>query len=92
LKIEANKIRTIFRIALENNHDSMVLGAFGCGVFRLHSDEVAKLFCDVLNESEFKNRFKKLVFAIYEGKPSTRRRNPIGRDGKFAPFYEIFGK
>jgi nicotinate (nicotinamide) nucleotide adenylyltransferase len=90
--IEANKIRTIFRIALENGHDSMVLGAFGCGVFRLHSDEVAGLFRDVLNEPEFKNRFKKIVFAIYEGKPSSRRRDPIGRDGKYAPFYEIFGK
>ncbi len=90
--IEANKIRTIFRIALENGHDSMVLGALGCGVFRLHSDEVAGLFRDVLNESEFKNRFKKLVFAIYEGKPSPRRRDPIGREGKFAPFYEIFVK
>ncbi len=89
--IEANKIRTIFRIALENGHDSMVLGAFGCGVFRLHSDEVAGLFKSVLNEPEFKNHFSKLVFAIYEGKPSSRRRDPIGRDGKYAPFYEIFG-
>ena len=91
-RIEANKIRTIFRIALENGHDSIVLGAFGCGVFHLHSAEVAGLFRDVLNEPEFQNRFKKLVFAIYEGKPSPRRRNPIGRDGKYAPFYEIFGK
>jgi nicotinate (nicotinamide) nucleotide adenylyltransferase len=91
-EIETNKIRTIYRIALENGHDSIVLGAFGCGVFRLHSDEVAGLFRDVLNEPEFKNRFKKLVFAIYEGKPSPRRREPIGRDGKYAPFYDIFGK
>lgn len=90
--IEANKIRTIFRIALENGRDSMVLGAFGCGVFHLRSEEVAELFRDILNEPEFKNRFKKLVFAIYEGRPSPRRREPIGRDGKFAPFYEIFGK
>lgn len=90
--IEMNKIRTIFRIALDNNHDSIVLGAFGCGVFRLHSDEVAALFNNVLNEAEFKNRFKKIVFAIYEGKPSTRKRNPIGRDGKFSSFYEIFVK
>ena len=90
--IESNKIRTIFRIALDNGHDSMVLGAFGCGVFRLRCDEVAGLFRDILNEPEFKNRFKKIVFAIYEGKPSPRRREPIGRDGKYAPFYEIFGK
>ena len=90
--IEANKIRTIYRIALENGHDSIVGGAFGCGIFRLHCDEVAGLFRDVLNEPEFKNRFKKIVFAIYEGKPTSRRRDPIGRDGKYAPFYEIFGK
>ncbi len=90
-EIELNKIRTIFRIALENRHDSIVLGAFGCGVYRLHSDEVAALFRDVMNEPEFKNRFMKLIFAIYEGKPSPRRRQ-IGPDGKFAPFYEIMQK
>ena len=90
--IETNKIRTIFRVALKNGHDSMVLVAFGCGVFNLHSNEVANLFRDILNEPEFKNRFKKIVFAIYEGKPSPRRREPIGKDGKYAPFYEIFGK
>lgn len=90
-EIQINKIRTIFRIALENGHDSMVLGAFGCGVYHLHSDEVAALFRDVLNEPEFKKRFKKLVFAIYEGKPSPRKA-PMGKEGKFAPFYEIFGK
>jgi uncharacterized protein (TIGR02452 family) len=70
----------------------MVLGSFGCGVFCLHSDEVANIFREVLNEPEFKNRFKKLVFAIYERKPSSRRPDPIGRDGKYAPFYELFGK
>ena len=86
--IESNKIRTLFRIALENGHDSMVLGAFGCGVYNLHSNEVAELFRTVMNEPEFLNRFKKLVFAIYEGKPSPRRRTPIERNGKFAPFYE----
>ena len=92
IAIETNKIRTLFRIALENGHDSMVLGAFGCGVFHLHSDEVAGLFRSVLNEPEFKNRFKKLVFAIYEGKPTSRTRTPMGKDGKFAPFYDIFGR
>ncbi len=89
-QIESNKIRTLFRIALENGHDSMVLGAFGCGVYHLHSQEVAALFRDILEEPEFKNSFKKLIFAIYEGKPSPRKA-PMGKDGKFAPFYEIFG-
>ncbi|MBR6934838.1 MAG: TIGR02452 family protein [Clostridia bacterium] len=87
--IERNKIRTIFRIALDNGHDSIVLGAFGCGAYRLRSDEVAGLFRSVLDEPEFRNRFRKLVFAIYEGKPSPRKA-PMGRGGKFAPFYELF--
>ena len=30
-EIEKNKIRTIYRIALDNDPDSLVLGAFGCG-------------------------------------------------------------
>ena len=89
-EIESNKIRTIFRIALDNGHDSIVLGAFGCGAYRMNKEEVAALFKDILEEKEFKNKFKKLVFAIYEGIPSPRK-DPMGVDGKFEPFYRIFG-
>ena len=85
-EIQKNKMRTIFRIALENGRDSLILGAFGCGVFRLRCDEVAQLFRDVLPEDEFKNRFRKIIFAIYEGKrPRTENK------GKFEPFYKLFG-
>lgn len=88
--IEANKIRTIYRIALDNNHDSIVLGAFGCGVYNLRPDEISKLFLDILNESEFKDKFKKIVFAILEGK--AKRGKMIGNQGKFKPFYDLFAK
>lgn len=87
-EIELNKIRTIYRIALDNNHDSLVLGAFGCGVYNLMPDEVSKLFLDVLNEPEFKNKFKHISFAIYEGKGTSRK--VVGENGKFKPFYERF--
>lgn len=80
-KIMKNKIRTIFRIALTNGHDSLVAGAFGCGAFRLPADKVAHLFHEILNEAEFKNKFVKVIFAIL---------NQDGKDGKFAPFYELF--
>ena len=88
-EIEKNKIRTIFRIALDNGHDSIVLGAFGCGVYHLCCDEVASLFKDILNEDEFNNRFKRIVFAIYEGKPTSRKPDK-GENGKFKPFYDLF--
>ena len=87
-EIEANKIRTIYRIALDNGIDSLVLGAFGCGVYNLLPVEVSKLFFDILNEDEFKGNFKKIVFAIYEGKGSNKKL--VGRDGKFKPFYDLF--
>ena len=85
-EIMLNKIRTIFRIGIENGNDSLVLGAFGCGAYKLPPEEVASLFHKVMEEPEFKNKFKCIVFAILE-KP----RKPHGLDGKYAPFYREFG-
>ena len=81
LEIMKNKIRTIYRLALANGHDSLVAGAFGCGAFRLQADKVAALFDEILKETEFKNKFKEVVFAILD---------KDGEKGKFAPFYKMF--
>ena len=81
LTIMRNKIRTIYRIALANGHDSLVAGAFGCGAFRLPPRDVANLFNEILNETEFKNKFKKVTFAILAKSNS---------DERFIPFYELF--
>ena len=88
-EIQKNKIRTLFRIAIENGHDSLVLGAFGCGAYHLLPEEVSALFAEVLKEEEFHGAFRALVFAILEG-PSKRK--PTGREGRFAPFYDRFAK
>ena len=60
------KIRTIFRIGLLHGHDALILGAFGCGVFHNPPAEVARLFHEVMEEEEFKNKFKLITFAIIE--------------------------
>ena len=65
-----------------------MLGAFGCGVYNLHSSEVSRLFYDVLNEPEFKGNFKKIVFAILERKG--KNGSKPGANGKFKPFYDLF--
>ncbi len=88
--IQLNKIRTICRLALKNGHDSVVLGAFGCGVNKLPAGAVANQFRRVLDEPEFKGKFRAVVFAILEGRGSAR--HPIEEHGKFAPFYETFGR
>jgi len=89
-RIQCDKIRTIFRIALKHGHDSIVLGAFGCGVNKLPCEAVAKQFATVLNEPEFVQKFKAVVFAIREGRGTTRK--PVEDRGKFAPFYSQFGR
>lgn len=59
-----NKMRTIYRIALANGHDSVVLGAWGCGVFRHNPKQIAGMFLQVLEEEEFRNKFKEVCFAV----------------------------
>lgn len=89
-QIMLNKIRTIYRLALKGGCDSIVLEAFGCGVFKLRPDLVAELFDRVRKEPEFAGKFKALPFAILEGKGSTR--HPVEENGKFAAFYARFGR
>ena len=85
-----DKIRTIYRIALLNGHDSLVLGAFGCGVFQLKPELVAKYFKQILDEDEFRGKFHTIVFAMLEGQATPRKK--VEEEGDFAPFYQIFGR
>lgn len=82
-----NKIRTIFRICLLNNHDSLVLGALGCGAFCNPPAHVAKLFHEVMEEPEFKNKYSKIIFAIIDGHNARKRHNP---EGNYLPFVREF--
>ena len=85
-----DKIRTIYRIALLNGHDSLVLGAFGCGVFQLKPELVARFFKQILDEDEFRGKFHTIVFAMLEGKATPRKK--VEEEGDFAPFYQQFGR
>lgn len=89
-RIMFDKIRTIYRIALLNGHDSLVLGAFGCGVFQLKPELVAKYFKQILDEDEFRGKFHTIVFAMLEGKASPRKK--VEEEGDFSPFYLQFGR
>ena len=82
-----NKIRTIFRIGLRKNHDALVLGAWGCGAFRNPPSHIARLFHEVLEEDEFKNKYRKIVFAIIGDKNSGWSYNP---EGNLIPFQREF--
>ena len=64
--IAKNKIRIIYRIGILHGHDSLVLGAWGCGDFGNLSEQIAQLFVNVLNEDEFRGKYKDIRFAIIE--------------------------
>ena len=81
--ITLNKIRTIFRIGLIKGHDSLVLGAFGCGAFKTPPREMAQLFHAVMEEEEFQDRFRLITFAILS--------DHNDRSGNLAAFEEEFG-
>ena len=83
-----DKIRTIFRIGMANFHDSLVLSAFGCGAFANPPVHIAKLFHQVVEEDEFKDKFKLIDFAILDGYRTGMRHNP---EGNLLPFQREFG-
>lgn len=59
------KIALILDIALAHGHDSVVLGAFGCGAFGNPPEHVALLFREVLSTDAYRCRFKRICFAIF---------------------------
>lgn len=59
------KIEMILRTALRYNHDSIVLGAFGCGAWGNPPQHVAEIFKHVITTT-FPDAFKEIVFAIID--------------------------
>ena len=86
--ITLDKMRTIFRIGLANFHDSLVLSALGCGAFANPPAHIAQLFHQVIEEDEFRNKFKLITFAILDGYRTGLAHNP---EGNLKPFQREFG-
>ena len=61
-----NRIKFILDIAEKNNETELILGAFGCGVFKNDPEFVASTFKDLLYSTNYYH-FKKVIFAIPGG-------------------------
>ncbi|MGN7763941.1 TIGR02452 family protein [Paenibacillus sp. 22594] len=64
------RIRYILTVAAENGHKTIVLGAFGCGVFRNNPSEVAEWFRQVLLDEGYQSLFDQIVFAVLDHSPN----------------------
>ena len=76
------RIQIMLKNAIKHGHNSLVLGAWGCGVFGNEPKDVATCFRDVLVKEGYDKYFKNVRFAIF-GKENSE--NILG-------FKEVFAK
>jgi uncharacterized protein (TIGR02452 family) len=66
-EIMKERIKKIIFLAVNHQNQALVLGAFGCGVFRNDPQMVAEYFSDyLLKNMYFKGYFDKVVFAVLD--------------------------
>jgi uncharacterized protein (TIGR02452 family) len=69
-----NRAEYVLATAESFGHERLILGAWGCGVFRNDPVMVAQTFSRLL-ETKFKGAFREVVFAVYD---SSRERKVLG--------------
>ncbi|BAU11886.1 hypothetical protein LEP3755_24070 [Leptolyngbya sp. NIES-3755] len=62
LRVRGSKVLSL---AVHQNCDALILGAWGCGVFRNSPVMVAQMFADLL-KGDFQGRFRFVSFSIYD--------------------------
>jgi uncharacterized protein (TIGR02452 family) len=65
----------VLAVAAAHGHRVLVLGAWGCGVFRNEPRDVAEVFARWLDHPRFSGAFDRVVFAVYDrgqGTPNLR--------------------
>lgn len=66
IKALNRRVGQILHVFAHQNQRTIVLGAWGCGVFRNDPFAVANAFKSWLDAPEFRGAFDRVVFAIYE--------------------------
>lgn len=74
------KIRLMLSLAINNDVEYIILGAWGCGVFKNDPYEVAEMFNEVLLDEGYVDSFKGVVFAIINDKNSVADNLSIFKD------------
>lgn len=78
-KVLKSRIKFIIDMAVKNDVNTLILGAYGCGVFGQDPYEVAKIFKEILDK--YPKLFKTIVFAI-----------PNKNSENYKAFKEVFNK
>lgn len=69
--VNKERARKFLWIANREGHQTLILGAWGCGVFQNDPAMIAQIFNDLL-KGEFENCFERVIMAIYD-RTSTKK-------------------
>lgn len=72
------RVHLVLTLAAAYEHEALVLGAWGCGVFRNDGQEIAELFHDALAH-HFRGAFSRVIFAVLDWSAEKRFIGPFER-------------
>lgn len=65
-KVMYNRIGHIITVAILHKTEHLILGAFGCGVFKNDPERVALMMKDIIVDKGYGHYFKKITFAMHD--------------------------
>jgi len=72
-KVLRDRGQKILSLAVSRGCDALVLGAWGCGVFKNDPEMVSQIFADLLGgDRPFYNRFKMVLFSVLDTTPAQK--------------------
>lgn len=79
-EVMEHRINCVLALAVEAKHRAIVLGAWGCGVFRNDPEIIASLFAHaVYDEPSWRPYFDRIIFAVYGPNSDSSNREPFER-------------
>lgn len=78
-EVMLNRIRLLIKAFINEGNTTLILGAWGCGVFGNNPQTVAKQFKQILVDEKLGTYFENIIFAI-----------PDRSDGNFVKFKEVW--
>lgn len=82
------RIEMIYRVAIDNQVDTLILGAYGCGAFNNPTKHVADIFRDLSNK--YTGFIKNIVFAVINGNLNEKRKDST--ESTYSIFQRAFNK
>ena len=80
-QVMKDRMRLALAILAHERNDNIILGAYGCGIFRNNPDDVARWWQELLQDEGYEKYFKRVLFVIKD--------RPDGKN--IMAFQRVFG-